>query len=180
MQTQNKKMMPVAIILGVLIVVLLGGTIFLAVTGKVSTKSSTGKKNKAQTEKNEDTEENKSFSLEGASIPDGVTIAIPEAAGAIDTADPATYILPDSDKTVLSEADLEGLTAQELTYARNEIYARHGRVFASQELNDYFGKKEWYTADETFEDSSLSSIETQNADFISSYQNDNGLTYSPQ
>ena len=28
--------------------------------------------------------------------------------------------------------------------AKNEIYARRGRIFDSQELNDYFYSKPWY------------------------------------
>ena len=33
---------------------------------------------------------------------------------------------------------------QEINYAKNEIYARHGRQFASKELQDYFNSKSWY------------------------------------
>jgi hypothetical protein len=34
----------------------------------------------------------------------------------------------------LTSADLEGRTADELRILRNEIYARHGYVFKSEEL----------------------------------------------
>ena len=89
------------------------------------------------------------------------------------------YIIPESSDVELMEADLEGLTAQELTYARNEIYARHGYVFKSDELNDYFTGKAWYEPDESF-DGTLTGLEEVNATFISNYQDANGLTYKPE
>lgn len=86
------------------------------------------------------------------------------------------YILPNSSEEILTEEDLENLSAQELTYARNEIYARHGYIFKSTELNDYFANMSWYIADDTF-DGTLEGIEQQNANFISEYQKNNGLEY---
>lgn len=88
------------------------------------------------------------------------------------------YILPTSSQTELTEEDLTGLSAQELTYARNEIYARHGYVFNSSELNEYFLSQEWYVPDESF-NGTLEGTEQYNATFISDYQEANGLTYKP-
>ena len=87
------------------------------------------------------------------------------------------YIIPDSGTRQLTDADLEGLTAQELTYARNEIYARHGRAFNSTELQQYFDSKGWYLRDDSFKDSELSKLESTNAEFISEYQQDHNLNY---
>lgn len=58
--------------------------------------------------------------------------------------DPDSYILYDSDIRYLTADDICQLTLQELCYARNEIYARRGRIFQSQELTDYFDQKNWY------------------------------------
>lgn len=55
------------------------------------------------------------------------------------------YILPDSDKKYLSSSDLAGLTKAELKIARNEIYARHGRMFDDAALREHFEGKSWYT-----------------------------------
>lgn len=55
------------------------------------------------------------------------------------------YILPQSRERYLSYEDVAGLTLQQINYAKNEIYARAGRKFNSQELQDYFGSKAWYT-----------------------------------
>lgn len=83
----------------------------------------------------------------------------------------AEYILPDSDKRLLTDSDVEGLSLQEINYAKNEIYARHGRKFNSSELQEYFSSKSWYNGTiepEDFDDSVLSEIEQQNVAFLSS------------
>ena len=54
------------------------------------------------------------------------------------------YFFYDSDKRLLTEADLDGMSAEELRLARNEIFARRGRIFREKELQDYFGSKSWY------------------------------------
>ena len=56
----------------------------------------------------------------------------------------ADYILPQSADTVLTTADVEGLSLQAVCYAKNEIYARHGRKFVTQRIADYFNSKSWY------------------------------------
>lgn len=89
------------------------------------------------------------------------------------------YILSYSSSEYLDEDDLEGLSAMELTYARNEVYARHGYVFKSDELNEYFQSMDWYEIDYDY-DGSLSDIEKYNVEFIKGYQNDNDLMYVPE
>jgi len=54
------------------------------------------------------------------------------------------YILPYSNVRELTYIDLRGLTKAELRLARNEIFARHGRVFVDQSLQEYFNSKTWY------------------------------------
>lgn len=56
----------------------------------------------------------------------------------------AQFIFPDSDKKYLSEDEVRAKTADEMLLGRNEIYARHGRMFDMQELTDYFSQKLWY------------------------------------
>ncbi len=78
-------------------------------------------------------------------------------------------ILPQSDDRVLTNADVTGLSLREINYAKNEIYARHGRKFASSELQEYFNSRSWYRgtiAPKNFDTSVLSSVEKQNADFL--------------
>lgn len=48
------------------------------------------------------------------------------------------FIFYDSDTRYLTDEEVKGLSLQVVCYAKNEIYARRGRIFDSQELNDYF------------------------------------------
>lgn len=82
------------------------------------------------------------------------------------------YILPNSSEEALTEADLQGLTSEELRIARNEIMARHGRIFNDSKLAAYFESKDWYqgTVDpETFDKGGyLSDTEIKNVELIKS------------
>lgn len=60
--------------------------------------------------------------------------------------DPAHYILPDSDCRVMSKEELSGLNTRQLRLARNEIYARYGRMFTAPDLEAYFSRQPWYQA----------------------------------
>ncbi|TKD70708.1 YARHG domain-containing protein [Pseudalkalibacillus hwajinpoensis] len=75
------------------------------------------------------------------------------------------YILPNSDVIKLHESDLSWFSEDELRLARNEIFARHGYVFKSDELERYFSDQSWYYPDPYY-DGSLSSIEDYNVKLI--------------
>lgn len=80
------------------------------------------------------------------------------------------YILPESNSRYLTDADVAGLSLKEINYAKNEIYARHGRKFDSKELRDYFNGKEWYTGKidpKKFSDKVFNKYEKKNASFLS-------------
>ena len=74
------------------------------------------------------------------------------------------FIIPDSDRRALSWDELTGLNGQELRVARNEIYARHGRIFKDQQLAQYFSQFSWYTP--TSAQVFLSDLERKNATLI--------------
>ncbi|MGC4018127.1 MAG: YARHG domain-containing protein [Muricomes sp.] len=83
------------------------------------------------------------------------------------------YVIPNSNTQVLTNADIAGLSLQELNYARNEIYARHGRKFDSKELQKYFESKTWYEGkysgkdfDANYSAGALSEIEKKNVEFL--------------
>lgn len=83
------------------------------------------------------------------------------------------YILPDSNKRLLTDDDLEGLSANELMLARNEIYARHGRKFVDEQIQTYFDSKSWYKGTveaAAFDTSVLSDIERKNISFIGEHE----------
>lgn len=56
----------------------------------------------------------------------------------------SVYIFKDSDSRYLSKSECEARTSDELRIARNEIYARHGRLFDTEDLQAYFNKQDWY------------------------------------
>lgn len=95
----------------------------------------------------------------------------PSGSAIVVQAEPAASeeILPESDDRLLTEQDLNGLTLQQINYAKNEIYARHGRRFDSKELQSYFDAQSWYrgtVAPANFTESVLSDVEKKNAAFL--------------
>lgn len=79
------------------------------------------------------------------------------------------YLIPDSSTRYLTDADLEGLSWRELCLARNEIFARHGRIFKTPEIAAYFEGKDWY--DGRYAEVTLSAMETANVNLIIAYEN---------
>lgn len=87
--------------------------------------------------------------------------------------EPSSYLLPESNSRLLTDADLEALTHEELCFARNEIYARHGYIFKVPEVAAYFDQQDWYegtTTGEAFNIGVLNSCELANIQFISDYE----------
>jgi hypothetical protein len=55
------------------------------------------------------------------------------------------FIIPDSDRRILTPSDLKKLSKEELRIARNEIFARRGRYFEAPDLKSRFGRFSWYS-----------------------------------
>lgn len=90
-----------------------------------------------------------------------------------DPGDTDNYIIWDSDSRYLTESDLMGLDKYQLRLARNEIYARHGRIFEDEALQEYFEDKSWYSPlydKEHFSDNVLNVYEKANALFIKEHE----------
>lgn len=90
----------------------------------------------------------------------------PENKGKDPEEDTSEYIIWDSAERNLTDEDLASLTLREINYAKNEIYARHGRKFDSQELRNYFESKSWYEgkiSPEDFDEGILNDCERANA-----------------
>lgn len=58
--------------------------------------------------------------------------------------DSGEWMLPDSDTHRYTAAELSGYSKDDLFIARNEIFARHGRMFGDSYLQRYFEGKSWY------------------------------------
>lgn len=65
-------------------------------------------------------------------------------------------------------SDIADLTPSERRVMRNEIFARHGYIFQSADLRNYFKQQEWYRA--RSRSVQLSSIEKYNVAFIKQYE----------
>lgn len=77
------------------------------------------------------------------------------------------YILPDCDSRYYSQEELEALSAEQLKLARNEIYARHGYIFKTDNTKNYFNSKSWYRGTVTeVTDDMLNEYEIANRDLI--------------
>ncbi len=90
----------------------------------------------------------------------------------------ADYILPTSNVEYLTREDIEHLTPEQCRFARNEIYARNGRRFLTEDLQYYFDAKDWYEGTieaEDFNDQTmLNEYEKANATLILEYEKEMG------
>ena len=90
------------------------------------------------------------------------------------------YIFPDSSGSYLSRAQVDSLTLYEMYLARNEIYARHGRIFKNSDLREYFGNQAWYVpmySAETFDEGVFNAYEKENIKLIKSVEQSYGSPY---
>lgn len=71
----------------------------------------------------------------------------------------------------INEQMLHGLSLHELRLIRNEIYARHGRIFRAEWLQQHFFMQPWYAPDENFKDEELSGNDKLNVETIVRYEN---------
>lgn len=94
--------------------------------------------------------------------------------GSMDYMADATSILPLSSTTYLTEADLYGLTSDQIQRAINEIYARNGYIFQqSATEKQYFESRPWYRGTETDQDvvkSRFNQFENANIRLMQSYR----------
>lgn len=84
------------------------------------------------------------------------------------------YLLPESGSRYLTAADLGSLSHEQLCFARNEIFARHGRMFNTPQIAAYFNGKSWYkgtVSPQMFNEKVLNQYESYNVGFIRDYEN---------
>lgn len=104
--------------------------------------------------------------------PDAQAAFLEKIAGSSEDAFTGDYVFPMSDQVLLTEEDVAPILddQEKLSIARNEIYARHGRMFDTEWLQEYFNSKPWYegiyNAADFDQNVTLSDIETQNAAYL--------------
>lgn len=84
------------------------------------------------------------------------------------------YVLEDSARRYLTADELSYMSKSELRLARNEIYARHGRMFDSADLQNYFNSMDWYYGTipaAEFDESVLNEYEKANLILIREIEN---------
>ncbi|MGN0356155.1 MAG: YARHG domain-containing protein, partial [Muricoprocola sp.] len=77
-----------------------------------------------------------------------------------------SYIMYDVDSRYIPKDELDQLSTWELAALRNEIFARHGRIFTTEEWSSYFAQKSWYTPQYENVDSMLNDYEWKNLEVI--------------
>ncbi len=83
-------------------------------------------------------------------------------------------IFPFSSESLIDESIIENLTDDEIKYAINEIYARHGFIFQSADTVNYYNQYEWYVAavpGDLFDPGVFNAIESTNIDRLSIERN---------
>ncbi|ONI46333.1 hypothetical protein AN642_03160 [Epulopiscium sp. SCG-B10WGA-EpuloA2] len=83
------------------------------------------------------------------------------------------YILPTSNIEYLTSEHITNLEPDSLRLARNEIFARHGYIFQSEELLSYFHTKSWYQPKINgidFDMNILNPFEQYNIDLIKQFE----------
>ena len=86
------------------------------------------------------------------------------------------YIFPNSSSVLLTDAEVSGISKDQLRIGRNEILARHGRRFNDQALQQYFDSKSRYNgtiSPDEFDanlDSRLNDVERANIEIIKKYE----------
>ncbi len=99
-----------------------------------------------------------------------------------DDAAAGQYILPDSNSRYLTRSDIEGYSVEKLFFARNEIFARYGRGFQNEDLQEYFDAQPWYQkkySPSEFDSmpSPLNDYERKNVDLIREVEKEKGSPY---
>ena len=78
------------------------------------------------------------------------------------------YIVPDSNKRVMTSEELWAYSRETLRYIRNEILARHGYNFGNNKFGNYFITKSWYKAGNNNDavNNKVTSVEWKNINLI--------------
>lgn len=85
---------------------------------------------------------------------------------------PGSY--PEASSRYLSEGDLASKSCFELQVMRNEIFARHGYIFKTDDMRSYFSQQGWYRPRAADVSGELSAVEKSNAQAIKQYESGKG------
>lgn len=77
---------------------------------------------------------------------------------------------PQASQRLLKAADVENLMKGDLTWMRNEIFARHGYCFSRKEMRQQFENEDWYIPNTVDIKGLLTDIEKKNIALIKRYE----------
>lgn len=79
-------------------------------------------------------------------------------------------MFPEGSERRLTNDDVTNLSSRELKIMRNEIFARHGYIFKTNDMKVHFASQPWYTPMYDNVTIMLSKIEEDNVRFIQLYE----------
>ena len=109
----------------------------------------------------------------GKSSTDTKTNDKPDLSAELEYDEHDDYILDSSDSRYVKKSEVSKMSKKKLRLARNEIFARHGYIFDSADLNKYFNDKNWYIPSikpSEWSDSLLNKYEKKNIALIKKYE----------
>lgn len=180
----NKKYTLPCIIAGIICLAALASFIIIKATNISPKLGKTNTRNEKEIMETEETVNIEDIFTENEVLVSDKVISISSSANQSEETEPtdienSDYIIPESNSRYLEEHDLEALTPENLAIARNEIYARHGRMFLDETIQSYFVSKEWYEPQyepdefDAMNNELLNEYEIANAQFISDYETEN-------
>lgn len=90
------------------------------------------------------------------------------------------YILPESNQRFIKYNEILDFDTETLKLAKNEIYARHGYIFQTESIAEYFEGCGWYSPSveaSKFDDSVFSQYEIKNIQLLEDYEKASGYSY---
>lgn len=100
---------------------------------------------------------------------------VTEDASVTDEISPDDYLIANSSAEEIDTSDYSDFSWKDLCYAKNEIYARHGYIFKSTELQEYFDSQPWYKKNKKYtQNPTLSDVELKNVETLRQAELDAG------
>lgn len=93
----------------------------------------------------------------------------------------ADFVVDGTDSGLFDKSFFEQLSDDELRVAKNEIFARHGRMFNDPDLQAYFDSKEWYQGTyspeefDKIQENELNGFEKENLQIMSLIEEERGV-----
>lgn len=75
------------------------------------------------------------------------------------------FLIPHSNVSKVTSEDIKNFSLNDIKIAKNEIYARHGYVFETESLQQYFDSQSWYKRDPAYQ-GELEDIEAYNVRYL--------------